>query len=106
IPFKYIRKETADNYIKSIITQCPSSVFTATPTPKVFARDQDVTRIGIVIQYKLSSWIIVRIITPIAEQIFTKTIPCSRFQKACRNDLIGVNIFRWLWYRPRFYVFK
>ena len=54
---------------------------------------QDFSGVRWIVQYEISFGFSIAIVSPVAEKIFAKSFARCCFQKACRNDLVGIDIF-------------
>jgi len=60
---------------------------------KVFAGNEDFTRIGRIVEHERYNGLIVGIVTPVAEKIFAETVAGGRLQETGGNNLVSVHVF-------------
>src|SRR5690606_38110554 len=67
ISFKYVRKETTDYHIKTIVLYCPGSMLSTTTTAKVLTRYENFSAIGRIVHHKTFLRLIIAVVAPITE---------------------------------------
>ena len=74
-------------------------MFTAGTTAEIFPCNSNFSGIVGGVQDEICFRVSLSIIPPVEKQLFAEPFPGGRFQKTGRNDLVGVYIFDFQWYR-------